>query len=248
MIVLNQSLKYKRGTVWWFHDIDKDAITSEDHVQRGNRPVLIVSNDEGNSTNPTLVCLCISTKVDKKKTINVNIKNEKNEDNTVLCNQFKTVNKSQLTKYLYTLSDKDMKRVEEGMIIALQLNYLIDALLCTYSVDQLNSIIEGIIVKKVEQIKSESTKNIMSASEVYSKIDGLISSLTSTSSPNQSIQSTETNIPKLPHRVWTESVMRSYLEDVDTLSKEEMVVKYQLKKNSDVSKYKTYCKKRLNVK
>lgn len=243
---MNESLKYKRGTIWWFHD--KDSIDSEDHVQRGNRPVLVVSNDEGNSTNPTLVCLAITTKVEKKKTINVIIKNDKDENNTVLCNQFKTVNKSQLTKYLYTLSDKDMKRVEEGMIIALQLNYLIDALLCTYSVDQLNSIIEGIIVKKVEQIKSESTKNIMSASEVYSKIDGLISSLTSTSSPNQSIQSTETNIPKLPHRVWTESVMRSYLEDVDTLSKEEMVVKYQLKKNSDVSKYKTYCKKRLNVK
>lgn len=243
---MNESLKYKRGTVWWFHD--KHSVDSEDHVQRGNRPVLVVSSDEGNSTNPTVVCLAITTKVEKNKTINVIIKNDKHEDNTVLCNQFKTVNKSQLTKYFYTLSDKDMKRVEEGMITALQLNYLMDALLCTYSIDQLNSMIEGIIVKKVKQIKSESEKTILSASEVYSKIDGLISNLTSTSSLNQSIESTETNISKLPHRVWTESVMRSYLEDVDTLSKEEMVVKYQLKKNSDVSKYKTYCKKRLNVK
>lgn len=243
---MNKSLKYKRGTVWWFHE--KHSVDSEDHVQRGNRPVLVVSSDEGNSTNPTVVCLAITTKVEKSKTINVIIKNDKDEDNTVLCNQFKTVNKSQLTKYVYTLSDKDMKRVEEGMITALQLNYLMDALLCTYSIDQLNSMIEGIIVKKVKQIKSESKKTILSASDVYSKIDGLISNLTSTSSPNQSIESTETNISKLPHRVWTESVMRSYLEDVDTLSKEEMVVKYQLKKNSDVSKYKTYCKKRLNVK
>lgn len=243
---MNESLKYKRGTVWWFHD--KHSVDPEDHVQRGNRPVLVVSSDEGNSTNPTVVCLAITTKVEKNKTINVIIKNDKDEDNTVLCNQFKTVNKSQLTKYVYTLSDKDMKRVEEGMITALQLNYLMDALLCTYSIDQLNSMIEGIIVKKVKQIKSESKKTILSASEVYSKIDGLISNLTSTSSPNQSIESTETNISKLPHRVWTESVMRSYLEDVDTLSKEEMVAKYQLKKNSDVSKYKTYCKKRLNVK
>lgn len=245
---MNQSLKYKRGTVWWFHDIDKDAITSEDHVQRGNRPVLIVSNDEGNSTNPTLICLCISTKVDKKKTINVNIKNEKNEDNTVLCNQFKTVNKSQLTKYLYTISDKDMKRVEEGIIASLQLSYLLDALLCTYSMDQLNSIIEGIIIKKVEQIKSESKKNIMSASEVYSKIDGLISTLTSVPSSNESSESTETSISKLPHRVWTAPIMKNYLQDVDKLSKAEMVKKYSLKKLSDVSKYKTYCKKRLNVK
>lgn len=245
---MNQSLKYKRGTVWWFHDIDKDAITSEDHVQRGNRPVLIVSNDEGNSTNPTLVCLCISTKVDKKKTINVNIKNEKNEDNTVLCNQFKTVNKSQLTKYLYTISDKDMKRVEEGIIASLQLSYLLDALLCTYSMDQLNSIIEGIIIKKVEQIKSESNKNIMSASEVYSKIDGLISTLTSVPSSNESSESAETSISNVPHRVWTVPIMKNYLQDVDTLSKAEMVKKYSLKKLSDVSKYKTYCKKRLNVK
>lgn len=244
---MNESLKYKRGTVWWFHD--KDSIDPEDHVQRGNRPVLVVSNDEGNSTNLTLICLAITTKVEKKKkTINVIIKNDKDEDNTVLCNQFKTVNKSQLTKYVYTLSDKDMKRVEEGMITALQLNYLMDALLCTYSIDQLNSIIEGIIIKKVEELQSKPKDNIMSASEVFSKIDGLISNLTSTSLLNQNIQSTETNISKLPHRVWTESVMRSYLEDVDTLSKEEMVVKYQLKKNSDVSKYKTYCKKRLNVK
>lgn len=244
---MNESLKYKRGTVWWFHDTD--SIDPEDHVQRGNRPVLVVSNDEGNSTNPTLICLAITTKVEKKtKTINVIIKNDKGEDNTVLCNQFKTVNKSQLTKYVYTLSDKDMKRVEEGMITSLQLNYLMDALLCTYSIDQLNSMIEGIIIKKVEELQSKPKDNIMSASEVFSKIDGLISNLTSTSSLNQSIESTETNISKLPHRVWTESVMRSYLEDVDTLSKEEMVVKYQLKKNSDVSKYKTYCKKRLNVK
>lgn len=243
---MNKSLKYKRGTVWWFHE--KPSVDSEDHVQRGNRPVLVVSSDEGNSTNPTLVCLAITTKVEKNKSINVIIKNDKDEDNTVLCNQFKTVNKSQLTKYVYTLSDKDMKRVEEGMITALQLNYLMDALLCTYSIDQLNSMIEGIIVNKVKQIKSESKKTILSASEVYSKIDGLISNLTSTSSSNQSIESTETSISKLPHRVWTESVMRSYLEDVDTLSKEEMVVKYHLKKNSDVSKYKTYCKKRLNVK
>lgn len=245
---MNESLKYKRGTVWWFPDIDKDSIDSEDHVQRGNRPVLIVSNDEGNSTNPTLVCLAITKKVEKKKTINVIIKNDKDENNTVLCNQFKTVNKSQLTKYLYTLSDKDMKRVEEGMITALQLNYLMDALLCTYSIDQLNSIIEGIIIKKVEELQSKPKDNMMSASEVFSKIDGLISNLTSTSSLNQSIESTKTSVSAVSHRVWTESVMRSYLEDVDTLSKEEMVVKYQLKNNSDVSKYKTYCKKRLNVK
>ena len=165
---MNESLKYKRGTVWWFHD--KDSIDPEDHVQRGNRPVLVVSNDEGNSTNPTLICLAITTKVEKKKkTINVIIKNDKDEDNTVLCNQFKTVNKSQLTKYVYTLSDKDMKRVEEGMITALQLNYLMDALLCTYSIDQLNSIIEGIIIKKFEELQSKPKDNIMSASEVFSK-------------------------------------------------------------------------------
>lgn len=257
---MDKSLKYKRGTVWWYHDTcDKKNVDTDDHVQHGDRPMLIVSSDAGNLSNPTCICLSLSTKVSKSKGINTTVKNDVGVDNIILCNQFKTVNKSQLTKYLYTLSDYDMKKVEEAMITSLQLDYLLDALLCTYSIDKLNSVIEGIIVSKVKELKSSESGKILSSSQIYEKIDSLVKSLETESTEIKSSSKSESDKHTLSvspecivtfqnnRRIWTEDLMKQYLEDADTMDGESMKAKYALKSTGDISKYRTYCKKRLKV-
>ena len=113
-------IRYKRGQVWmrkvpntWEHSEINDS-----SVQYNNRPCLIISNDYGNMSS-SIVTVVKITSVDKGTLeINVNFTNDKEEVNTILCNQIETISKGELSYYMFTLSDDIMERVEKALLKA----------------------------------------------------------------------------------------------------------------------------------
>lgn len=66
---MNKNIRYKRGTVWYYVDeeyIMQSKKDSNNRLTRGSRPVVIYSSDEGNATNPNVIVLKISSKIQKK--------------------------------------------------------------------------------------------------------------------------------------------------------------------------------------
>lgn len=121
--------KYLRGQVWWcknIYDVNsgereldlEDKQKLFDHIQKGMRPVLIVSNDTGNKYSDTLqVIPCTAS---EKTSLPTHCSFYINKiKNTFLCEQIKTINKTDLSAYLITLDDTEMSKVEECFKIAL---------------------------------------------------------------------------------------------------------------------------------
>jgi len=121
--------KYLRGQIWWCknsYDVNNgereldltDKQKLFDHIQKGSRPVLIISNDTGNKYSDTLQIIpCTSSEKTNLPThCSLYINKVKN---TFLCEQIKTINKSDLTTYLITLDATEMAKIEECSQIAL---------------------------------------------------------------------------------------------------------------------------------
>lgn len=121
--------KYLRGQIWWCknsYDVNngereydhEDKQKMFDHIQRGMRPVLIISNDTGNKYSDTLqVIPCTSSEKTNLPThCSLYINKIKN---TFLCEQIKTINKTDLSAYLITLDDSEMEQIEKCSQIAL---------------------------------------------------------------------------------------------------------------------------------
>ncbi|MEG1565395.1 MAG: type II toxin-antitoxin system PemK/MazF family toxin [Bacilli bacterium] len=121
--------KYLRGQIWWcncVYDVnssDRDIKLGDnqkvfDHIQKGMRPVLIISNDTGNKFSETVqVVPCTSAEKNSLPThCSFYIDKIKN---TFLCEQIRTVNKSDLKTYLISLDDQELSVVEKCFQIAL---------------------------------------------------------------------------------------------------------------------------------
>lgn len=121
--------KFVRGQVWWCKDT-YDVLNGEreldrsdkqklfNHLQKGMRPVLIISNNIGNKFSETLQVIPCTSAV--KNTLPTHCSFYINKvRNTFLCEQIKTINKSDLTTYLATLDDKEMEEVERCSQISL---------------------------------------------------------------------------------------------------------------------------------
>ena len=117
---MSDVLIHKRGQVWILKDEvrDKSNILGSS-VQRGTRPVLIFSSDKGNETNNTVIVLKITSHSEKAPySVNVGFINENGKPNAILCNQVATVDKSDLVRYCYTVSDEIMSKVEKAHQLA----------------------------------------------------------------------------------------------------------------------------------
>ena len=123
--------KFLRGQVWWCkcaYDVNsnereydiEDKQKLFNHIQQGMRPVLIVSNDTGNKYSDILqVVPCTSA---EKITLPTHCSLYINKiKNTFLCEQTRTVNKSDMTTYMITLDEKEMAKIEECISISLGL-------------------------------------------------------------------------------------------------------------------------------
>ena len=96
------------------------------------RPALIISNDRNNEFASTLTLLPITTTISKVYPFEVMIHSRDSglpKDSKIKCNQVRTVDRSRLLKKVGQVSTEDMKKVEEALLIHLDIRPALDDLL-----------------------------------------------------------------------------------------------------------------------
>ncbi len=111
----------KRGDIY-YADL-RPVIGSE---QGGVRPVLIIQNDVGNKHSPTVICAAITSKLNKAKLpthIELNAdRYDMVKDSVILLEQLRTIDKKRLKDKVCHLDSEIMEKVNEGLLISLELN------------------------------------------------------------------------------------------------------------------------------
>ena len=100
---------YKRGDIWWV-DLGTDENDISNHLQVGKRPCLIISNDKNNEYIPTVNVIPLSCKI-KPLPVHSRIYLH-NRLSIFLCEQIRTISKSQIAEYYGYANSIVMERVE----------------------------------------------------------------------------------------------------------------------------------------
>ncbi len=109
--------KVKRGQIY-YADLSP-CIGSE---QGGLRPVLIVSNDVGNKHSPVVIICPITSRVKNPLPTHMTmLRNHRNIEGTVLCEQTRTIDKRRLKEFMCCVTEDEMARVDKALAIALGL-------------------------------------------------------------------------------------------------------------------------------
>ena len=105
---------YKRGDIWWV-DLGADENDISNHLQVGKRPCLIISNDKNNEYSPTVNVIPLSSKI-KPLPVHPRIYLH-NRLSIFLCEQIRTIAKSQIMEYYGYANSIVMERVEKCLKI-----------------------------------------------------------------------------------------------------------------------------------
>jgi len=105
-------------------DIYTMDLRGKGFVQKGLRPVVVIQNDMGNSHSPTTIIACITRKLKKpQQPTHVQISDEHmNVSGQILCEQIFTVNKTDLRKFICTLTNEEINNLNHGLSISLDLD------------------------------------------------------------------------------------------------------------------------------
>ena len=104
----------KRGQVWFY----EPTVTPSGHIQKGSRPVIIVSNDKLNDTSSVVLAVPCTTQIKRNFPTHVLfIMNGK--VSVALAEQVMPVNVDELTNVNYILEDYMMESVDEALRISL---------------------------------------------------------------------------------------------------------------------------------
>ena len=111
----------KRGDIY-YADL-RPAVGSE---QGGVRPVLIVQNDTGNRHSPTVICVAITSRMNKAK-LPTHVELSASEygivkDSVILLEQIRTIDKTRLKEKVCHLDDNVLKRINKALQISLSLD------------------------------------------------------------------------------------------------------------------------------
>ena len=111
----------RRGDIF-YADL-RPVIGSE---QGGIRPVLIVQNDMGNKHSPTVICVAITSKMNKAKLpTHIEISAAKYslvKDSVILLEQIRTIDKSRLREKICHLDKEILKKIDKALSISLSLD------------------------------------------------------------------------------------------------------------------------------
>lgn len=112
---------YRRGDIYLV-----DLGSHYGSEQGGCRPVLLIQNNVGNYYGPTLIVAPITSRFAKKANqpthfALVGVDNLTNPS-MVLAEQILTIDKSRVIKYLGKVSDEQMKRINEAIMVSLGLS------------------------------------------------------------------------------------------------------------------------------
>lgn len=111
----------RRGDVY-YADL-RPVVGSE---QGGIRPVVIIQNDIGNKHSPTIIVAAITSKMNKAKLpTHVELSSKRyqmEKDSVILLEQLRTIDKKRLQEMICHLDGDIMKRIDEALMISLELN------------------------------------------------------------------------------------------------------------------------------
>lgn len=106
--------KIRRGDTF-YANLDP-VIGSE---QGGERPVLIIQNDKGNQHSPTVIVAAVTSRVNKKKSLQTHIPIECTalaKDSIALLEQIRTIDKQRLTEYVGKASSESMEKIDKSFL------------------------------------------------------------------------------------------------------------------------------------
>ena len=109
--------KIRRGEIY-IADLDP-VIGSE---QGGERPVLVIQNNVGNTHSPTVIVLAITSRCKKKKNMPTHIPIESSDlsmSSIALAEQVRTVDKTRLTRYVGRASKESMEAVDQALKVSM---------------------------------------------------------------------------------------------------------------------------------
>ena len=109
--------KIMRGQMWWA-DIPHDKCNP--HAQSGLRPVVVISNDQGNLHSPSLLVCPLTTQEDKYKFIHPNVMCA-GKLSYVQCEQIKVIDKSLLGQYIGKIRDVEQKFIDKALATSIDL-------------------------------------------------------------------------------------------------------------------------------
>ena len=111
----------KRGDIF-YADL-RPVVGSE---QGGIRPVLIVQNDMGNKHSPTVICVAITSKMNKAKLpTHIELSASKYslvKDSVILLEQIRTIDKSRLKEKVCHLDKEVLKKIDKALLVSLALD------------------------------------------------------------------------------------------------------------------------------
>jgi len=108
----------KRGDIY---RADLDPVVGSE--QGGVRPVVIIQNNMGNLHSPTVIVAAVTARM-KKPSLPVHVLITAEEsglarDSVVLAEQVRTLEKTRLIRYLGTLPDEAMQRIDHALSMSL---------------------------------------------------------------------------------------------------------------------------------
>lgn len=110
-------IKYPRGAVYWL----RDTAPKFGSIQAGSRPCVIISNTTNNIHSSILTVIPITSQA--KTTLPVHVKipaiTGGPEENIVLCEQIRCIDKAQLNEFCGILSPLTVAKIEEALKIQL---------------------------------------------------------------------------------------------------------------------------------
>lgn len=263
----NRAIKYKRGSIWW---VDLKQIGIASGVQSGTRPCVIISSDDGNATNQTVIVALITSQDKGNIPINTKFINIDNDDNVVLGNQVHTVSKNWLSKYSGVMTEKGMIQIEKSIATAL------DMTMQHIDLSELTVLVDKLIESRVNRIKEE---NKISAEDIVNRLIGNINDTldnevgkvtknnkkevtNKNSNTTKQIKKKTTNKKKTtkkkttrksnkqknsnrkPYGYWTLEKMQEFVADKENLETSALKEKYEIEnENSLTSMYYTFKKK-----
>lgn len=94
--------------------------------QGGIRPVVILQNNKGNLHSSTTIVAAITSEIHKTylPTHVIFTANGMKKKSMVLLEQIRTIDKSRLGKFVGTMDNKTMKRIDKAILISFGINYL----------------------------------------------------------------------------------------------------------------------------
>lgn len=112
----------KRGEVYYADLGQKQS--SRDSIQRGRRPVLVVSNNKANTYSPAITIVPLTTRNKHRLPTHVEFDLPNHGEmvlNTALCEQVRTINVDQLYFKIGSLDDDIMTEINKCLKVALAL-------------------------------------------------------------------------------------------------------------------------------